>query len=81
MKTNYLGVIEKGAYYLLEPSSKNTPPSIAQYFGQMPFSPFGPGGPKVLKDENLSFLKFSHFYLSVPQALPCHFRLKCWVIR
>ncbi|KAK6025192.1 hypothetical protein OSTOST_08918, partial [Ostertagia ostertagi] len=27
------------------PSSKNTPPSIAQYFGQIPCSPGGPGLP------------------------------------
>ncbi|KRX82325.1 hypothetical protein T06_12058 [Trichinella sp. T6] len=30
------------------PSEKKTPPSKAQYFGQIPFSPggpFGPGGP------------------------------------
>lgn len=27
------------------PSSKNTPPSMAQYFGQIPFSPCTPGGP------------------------------------
>jgi len=34
--------------YLLVPSSKNTPPSIAQYFGHIPFSPdwpTPPGGP------------------------------------
>lgn len=27
------------------PSSKNTPPSMAQYFGQIPGSPGLPGGP------------------------------------
>lgn len=31
--------------YRRVPSSKNTPPSIAQYFGQIPFSPGVPGGP------------------------------------
>lgn len=33
------------ALYRRVPSSKKTPPSIAQYFGQIPFSPELPTGP------------------------------------
>jgi len=45
-KTNRMGRGEDDVdIYRLVPSSKKTPPSVAQYLGQIPGSPLGPSGP------------------------------------